>query len=93
MLDVSVQAQILILLRDLLQDLGLSYHFITHNIGVVETIADRLVVMKSGRLVEQGACAKVLARPAHAARFAKVGLAEPLPELRGQVPRPAALKR
>jgi peptide/nickel transport system ATP-binding protein len=63
-LDVSVQAQILNLLRDLQRELGVSYVFITHNIGVVEYVADRVVVMKSGRIEEQGACAQVLSRPA-----------------------------
>ena len=62
-LDVSVQAQILNLLRDLQRELGVSYLFITHNIGVVEYVADRLVVMKAGRVEEQGACADVLASP------------------------------
>jgi len=62
-LDVSVQAQILNLLRDLQRELGVSYLFITHNIGVVEYVADWLVVMKAGRVEEQGACADVLARP------------------------------
>ena len=62
-LDVSVQAQILNLLRDLQRELGLSYLFITHNIGVVETIADRVAVMRAGRIEEQGDCAEVLARP------------------------------
>ncbi|MCW5635867.1 MAG: ABC transporter ATP-binding protein, partial [Rubrivivax sp.] len=65
-LDVSVQAQILNLLRELQRSLGVSYLFITHNIGVVEFMADRVVVMQGGRLVEQGACADVLERPAHA---------------------------
>jgi len=62
-LDVSVQAQILNLLRDLQRELGVSYLFITHNIGVVEYIADRIVVMKAGRVEEQGACADVLRAP------------------------------
>ena len=62
-LDVSVQAQILNLLRDLQRDLGVSYLFITHNIGVVEYVADHIVVMKSGRIEEQGACGEVLSRP------------------------------
>ncbi|MBN8486543.1 MAG: ABC transporter ATP-binding protein [Burkholderiales bacterium] len=62
-LDVSVQAQILNLLKDLQAELGIAYLFITHNIGVVEYIADRVAVMRSGRIVEQGACADVLERP------------------------------
>ena len=64
-LDVSVQAQILNLLRDLQRELGVAYLFITHNIGVVEYIADQVAVMQAGRIVEQGACAEVLYRPVH----------------------------
>ena len=64
-LDVSVQAQILNLLRDLQRELGVSYLFITHNIGVVEYIADRVAVMRAGRIEEQGACADVLQHPGH----------------------------
>ena len=62
-LDVSVQAQILNLLHDLQQELGVSYLFITHNIGVVEYIADRVAVMRAGRIVEQGDCVSVLEHP------------------------------
>jgi len=62
-LDVSVQAQILNLLHDLQQELGISYLFITHNIGVVEYIADRVAVMRAGRIVEQGDSASVLEHP------------------------------
>jgi len=62
-LDVSVQAQILNLLRELQRALGVSYLFITHNIGVVEYIADRVAVMHGGRIEEQGDCATVLGAP------------------------------
>ncbi|WP_128001169.1 ABC transporter ATP-binding protein [Piscinibacter defluvii] len=62
-LDVSVQAQILNLLRDLQRDTGVSYLFITHNIGVVEYIADRVAVMQRGRIEEQGSVDEVLGAP------------------------------
>jgi peptide/nickel transport system ATP-binding protein len=64
-LDVSVQAQILNLLLELQQQLGVSYLFITHNIGVVEYIADEVAVMHAGRIVEHGDCDAVLTRPQH----------------------------
>lgn len=62
-LDVSVQAQILNLLRELQRELGVSYLFITHNIGVVEYVADRVVVMQQGRIEEAGTSDEVLSQP------------------------------
>jgi peptide/nickel transport system ATP-binding protein len=64
-LDVSVQAQILNLLRDLQREFGLSYLFITHNISVVSFLADELVVMYLGRIVEQGETEAILSSPKH----------------------------
>ncbi|NRH41764.1 dipeptide ABC transporter ATP-binding protein [Pseudomonas sp. MS15a(2019)] len=65
-LDVSVQAQILDLLRELQAERGLAYLFITHNFGVVEYLADRIAVMDGGHIVEQGSAERVLRAPAHA---------------------------
>ena len=64
-LDVSVQAQILDLLRELQAEFGIAYLFITHNFGVVEYLADRIAVMHAGRIVEAGDAAQVLQRPRH----------------------------
>ncbi|WP_273151312.1 ABC transporter ATP-binding protein [Methylophaga thiooxydans] len=64
-LDVSVQAQILNLLRDIQHEFGLSYLFITHNIAVVDYLAHRVAVMYLGRIVEQGYREEVLNSPKH----------------------------
>jgi peptide/nickel transport system ATP-binding protein len=64
-LDVSVQAQILNLMRELQVRLGLTYIFISHNLAVVSQMADRVGVMYLGRLVELGPASEVFARPRH----------------------------
>ncbi|MBO1112375.1 ABC transporter ATP-binding protein [Bordetella petrii] len=64
-LDVSVQAQILDLLRELQAELGIAYLFITHNFGVVEYLADRIAIMHEGRIVEEGSADAVLHAPRH----------------------------
>jgi peptide/nickel transport system ATP-binding protein len=62
-LDVSVQAAVIDLLRELRTAMGLSLLFITHNLALIRTIADRVAVMTEGRIVELGATAQVLERP------------------------------
>lgn len=64
-LDVSVQAQILNLLRELQAATGMAYLFITHNFGVVRYLADRVAVMQGGRIVEAGTVNDIFERPQH----------------------------
>jgi peptide/nickel transport system ATP-binding protein len=64
-LDVSIQAQVLDLFADLQDELGLSYIFISHDLGVIHHMSDRVVVMTHGRIVEQGDADAIFTRPAH----------------------------
>lgn len=65
-LDVCIRAQILDLLADLSDRLGVSYLFVTHDLSVVRSITDRVLVMQNGRIVEQGVTSEVFANPQHA---------------------------
>ena len=62
-LDLSIRAQVLDLLGDLKRKLGLSLLFITHDLGVVQHIADRILVMNRGKIIEEGPCGQVLRAP------------------------------
>lgn len=62
-LDLSIRAQVLDLLAELKKKLNLSFLFITHDIGVVQHVADRIIVMNRGKIVEQGTCVEVLGNP------------------------------
>jgi len=102
-LDISIQAQILNLLRDLQDELGLTYLFISHSLNVVRHIADRIAVMYLGKLVELGPAASVFAEPQHpytralmaAAPVVRTG-ADPQPRIEtrpvieGELPSPLA---
>lgn len=95
-LDVSVQAQILNLLKDLQDSLGLAYLFITHNLSVVEYLAHEVAVMYLGRIVEQGTVEEVMHNPLHPytkALLSAVPTIEPNSDrqvirLRGEMPSP-----
>ncbi|MBL6276519.1 ABC transporter ATP-binding protein [Micromonospora fiedleri] len=97
-LDLSVQAQIMNLLRGLQRDLGLTYLFIAHDLAAVEHMSDRMAVMYLGRIVESGTPAQIWREPAHpytAALLSGIPVAEPRVErerrrviLSGDIPSP-----
>jgi oligopeptide transport system ATP-binding protein len=98
-LDVSIRAQVVNLMQDLKDRLGLSYLFISHDLGVVRHMADRVAVMYLGRIVEIGTRDEVFARPRHPyARALLSAVLEPgrrapgevRPTLQGDVPSPLA---
>ncbi len=78
-LDVTVQAQIIALLNDIQKRLGMSLLFITHDLGIVRKIAQKVCVMKEGRIVEQGEVERVFTAPAHPYTRALLA-AEPKPD-------------
>jgi microcin C transport system ATP-binding protein len=78
-LDVTVQAQILDLLKELQTRLGMAMLFITHDLGIVRKLADRVCVMKMGKIVETGSVERVFAQPEHAYTRALLA-AEPRPD-------------
>ncbi len=80
-LDVTIQAQILAILRDLQQEFGVSILLITHDLGVVAEIADRILVMYCGKIVEEGTVGYVFENPQHP--YTK-GLMESIPPLHGE---------
>jgi peptide/nickel transport system ATP-binding protein len=82
-LDVSVQAQVLNLLKQLQREEGVSYIFISHNMAAVRHISDRIVVLYRGRVMEEGSAEDVCDRPAHP--YTRSLLASvPLPNVRAQ---------
>jgi peptide/nickel transport system ATP-binding protein len=88
-LDMTIQAQVLTLLRKLQAEYGFACLFITHDLSVVDSIADRVIVMSEGRIVERGAARTVLAQPRHPYTRA---LVDAIPRLPGEA-QPAAATR
>src|SRR6266576_3016470 len=96
-LDVTIQAQYLDLLKELQQETGVAVIFVTHNLGIVAKMCDRVAVMYAGKLVEQAPVRELFDDPKHPYTRAllgsmpKLGNKEPLYSIRGQPPNPANL--
>lgn len=96
-LDVTIQAQYLDLLKDLQEATGVAIIFVTHNLGIVARMCDRMAVMYAGRIVEQGPVRDLFDRPKHPytrallGSIAKLGSKEPLYAIPGQPPNLAKL--
>ncbi len=85
-LDVTIQAQILDLIKRLQQERGMAVLFITHDLGVVAELADRVVLMRHGQVVEQGPVAEVFAAPKHAYTRGLLGCRPKLGAKRDRLP-------
>lgn len=97
-LDVSIQAQLINLLKDLQSEFGLTYLFISHDLGVVRYVSDRVAIMYLGRIVEEGSCESIFDSPRHPYTRALIS-AIPIPDpksekqrvpqvLAGEIPSP-----
>ncbi|GLX66239.1 ABC transporter ATP-binding protein [Paenibacillus glycanilyticus] len=83
-LDVTIQAQILQLLKELQQELGMSILLITHDLGIAAEMADRIIVMYAGRIVEQGTAEELFAKPRHPYTRGLLQSIPPLDSVRGE---------
>jgi oligopeptide/dipeptide ABC transporter ATP-binding protein len=99
-LDVTIQAQIILLLQRLREELGMAVLIITHDLGVIADFAEKLVVMYAGRVVEQGPTAALFARPCHPYTERLLASIPPLDDdverlatIPGTVPSPRAMPR